>query len=195
MAAEGEASTEYRERPETLNEISSEMWDLKRQLEQRRLWQELKEFGGSKGDGENVRRHQGKARRHFSNFWDFQPYHVIEWFNFKKRKATIILKETRNKRLWECGRTPWKRWECGGRASHRPALPGHLATPPAHPRRERDSEQRRGLQSWECVPPRCSAGSDPNQTPRVPNILTRRDRVTFKHNYKGKDGFPQNEYE
>lgn len=77
MAAEGEMSKEYRERPKTLNEISSEMWDLKRQLEQRKLWQEWKEFEGQRNK-EREPESNTRGIKELLKFLNFKQYHVIE---------------------------------------------------------------------------------------------------------------------
>lgn len=40
---------------------------------------------------------------------------------------------------------------------------------------------------WIFTSPLLFLGSDPNQTPQVPNILTRKDMATFKHDWGGGD--------
>lgn len=193
MAAEGEVSKGYRERPQTLNEISSEMWDLKRQREPRRLWQEGKEFGGQRN---KEREHKGKTRgsEELFKFLNFKQYCVIEWFNFKTREATIILKETHNKRLWECGWTVEVLRVLGAvvpppfQATYNVSCPSKKWTAL--------KTKTQALVMWIFTSPLLFLGSDPNQTPQVPNILTRKDMVTFKHDYEEQNSlFPQNKYE
>lgn len=60
MAAKGEMSKEYRERVEILNEISSEMWDSKRQLSKEGLLTGMREFEGQSTKGGKYRGKVGK---------------------------------------------------------------------------------------------------------------------------------------
>lgn len=65
MAAKGEMSKEYRERLEILNEISSEMWDSKRQLSREVPLTGMRELGGQSTKEENIEVKWAKNWRNF----------------------------------------------------------------------------------------------------------------------------------
>jgi hypothetical protein len=48
---------------------------------------------GQSNEGEDIKAKWAKKLGNFFKNLDFKQYNVMEWFNFKKRETTIILKE------------------------------------------------------------------------------------------------------